>query len=200
MQRDSDVNDDASQESRARHDRAASPDALTLLLLRCAQGDRTALRDIYQQSAPRLRALALRITGDRMLADDVLHEVFVGLMHSAHRFDHQRGSASVFLTMVTRFKAMDVVRDRRREPGVPEPHGTKEETDEAILVSLRTVDGVQLAQCMGRLAPDQRRLIMLAFVEGRTHAELAKLLSIPLGTVKSAIRRGLIAMRRCLDE
>ena len=84
-------------------------DELTVLLLRCFDGDRASLREIYDRQAPRLRALAIRITGDGMLADDVLHDVFVRLMVAPHRFDRERGSGAAFLTMVTRFAAMEMM-------------------------------------------------------------------------------------------
>ena len=201
MQRDSD-SDDVDREAGHREDggRDRHADHLTALLVRCADGERAALREIYELTAPRLRGLALRITGDRMLADDVLHDVFVRLMESAARFDRERGSAGGFLTMLTRFKAMDVMRGRRREPTLPGPHEDDDASGEQVLASLRAVDGLHLAECLGRLDPSTRRLILLTFGEGRSHGELAKMLSIPLGTVKSAIRRGLVGLRQCLDK
>jgi RNA polymerase sigma-70 factor, ECF subfamily len=176
------------------------PDELTVLLLRCFDGDRASLREIYDRQAPRLRALAIRITGDGMLADDVLHDVFVGLMVAPHRFDRARGSAAAFLTMVTRFAAMETMRGRRREPVMGDQAGQAEDEAAAVTAALRTNDRQPLAECLERLEPRTRRMILLAFGEGYSHGELSKRFAMPLGTAKSLLRRGLLALRRCLDQ
>jgi RNA polymerase sigma-70 factor (ECF subfamily) len=176
------------------------PDELTVLLLRCFDGDRAALREVYDRQAPRLRALAIRITGDGMLADDVLHDVFVRLMVAPHRFDRERGSAAAFLTMVTRFAAMETMRGRRREPVMGDQAGQAEDEAAAIVAALRANDRRPLAECLERLEPRTRRMILLAFGEGYSHGELSKRFAMPLGTAKSLVRRGLLALRRCLDQ
>jgi RNA polymerase sigma-70 factor (ECF subfamily) len=176
------------------------PDDLTVLLLRCFDGDRASLREIYDRQAPRLRALAIRITGDGMLADDVLHDVFVRLMVAPHRFDRERGSAAAFLTMVTRFAAMETMRGRRREPVMGGQAGQAEDEAATTLATLRANDRRPLAECLERLEPRTRRMILLAFGEGYSHAELSKRFAMPLGTAKSLLRRGLLALRRCLDQ
>jgi RNA polymerase sigma-70 factor, ECF subfamily len=175
-------------------------DELTVLLLRCFDGDRASLREIYDRQAPRLRALAIRITGDGMLADDVLHDVFVRLMVAPHRFDRERGSGAAFLTMVTRFAAMEMMRGRRREPVMGGQAGQAEDEAAATLATLRANDRRPLAECLERLEPRTRRMILLAFCEGYSHAELSKRFAMPLGTAKSLLRRGLLALRRCLDQ
>ena len=169
------------------------------LLRRCAAGDRSALRALYESQAARLHGLALRITGQASLAADAVHDTFVQVWEHAGRYDPGRGSAEAWLTGLLRFRAIDALRARARDvpdteaPEIADPDlGPMERL-------LTTAEGEALYRCLGRLEPRQRQAITLAFVQGLSHGDLASRLATPLGTVKSWIRRGLTALKGCLE-
>jgi RNA polymerase sigma-70 factor (ECF subfamily) len=164
------------------------------LLQRCAGGDRAAFRMLYDRHAPRLYAVALRITRQAGPASDAVQEAFIQVWRNAHQFDTVRGNAEAWMTGLVRYRALDLL--RRAGP----PMQSLDDAPEApALAPLDTSpDGRALRQCLERLEPDRRKLVVLAFVEGFSHTELATRLATPLGTVKSSIRRALASLRECL--
>jgi len=168
-------------------------------LAACARGDRYALRAIYERERRWLMAVALRITRRRELAEEVLHDAFVQIWRKAATFDAALGSARGWIYTVVRHRALNAVRSSARIVAA----------DEGALVALADaqagwragegeIDAGALAECLGRLDDQKRTCVMLAFVDGYTHEELAQHLDAPLGTVKSWIRRALLALRECL--
>lgn len=170
------------------------------LLRRIAGGDRAALRRLYDLLAPRLYGIALRITGERELASDALHDAFMQVLKQAGRFDPARGSAEAWLVSLVRYRALDIVRSRRREVLGYEPVDQPTSEPDALELLAATEEGEALRLCLGELEEERRRLIVLAFVEGLSHTDLAARLKLPLGTVKSTIRRGLLKLRECLGR
>jgi len=168
------------------------------LLLACAGGDRTAFRALYDRWAPRLHGIALRITRQGALAADATHDTFVQVWQQAHRFDPQRGSAEAFLVSLARYRALDLVRRRAREVSGYEPEERPDEMPDALAQLTGRAEGAALRRCLDELDADRRRLVVMAFVDGLSHSELAAKLRVPLGTVKSWIRRSLLALRECL--
>jgi RNA polymerase sigma-70 factor (ECF subfamily) len=173
--------------------------ALADLLRRCAGGDERALRRLYDHQAPRLKGLALRITGSHALAEDVLHDVFLHIWQEAARFDPHRGTPRAWLTTLVRFRALEILRSGARERTVDELPDVQDDQPNAYAQLLATAEGQALHACLAALDAPRRQAITLAFVEGCTHGEVAAALGLPLGTVKSAIRRGLAALKRCLE-
>ena len=176
----------------------ASPDLVTLLQ-RCAQQDRAAFRRLYDRQAARLHGIALRITRQPALAADAVHDTFMAVWQHAASFDPARGSAEAWLTSIARYRALDIARRRVREiTGVEVPEAADPEPDALA----RLTGGAEIAalrQCLEALEPDRRALVLRAFVDGLSHSELAQTLAMPLGTVKSTIRRALAALKRCLE-
>ena len=173
-------------------------DELGRLVRRCEAGDRAALHRIYVLQAARLKGLAMRITGSAALAEDVLHDVFLRVWRDAHRFDPERGEAGAWLTTLTRFRAMDVVRGRRLQPsGLAEQDAIS--WPDQLSVVMEVSDQRRLRVCLDQLEPAARHAVMLAFVEGRTHAQIAKMTAMKLGTLKSLIRRSLRQLRGCME-
>lgn len=170
------------------------------LLHRIAGGDRWALRRLYDLRSSRLYAIALRITREKELASDALHDAFMQVLQQAGRFDPERGSAEAWLVSLVRYRALDIVRDRRREVLGYEPADQPGFDPDALDLLAATEEGARLRACLGALEEDRRRLIVLAFVDGLSHQALATRLGLPLGTVKSAIRRGLLRLRECLGQ
>lgn len=171
---------------------------LQALVARVVAADRTALRALYDVEAPRLKALAARLTGSPTLAEDVLHDVFLRVWRDAARYDPARGTVGAWLTTLTRSRALDLRRAHAREVAGELPE-TADEAPDAVARMCARADGARLHACLQALEADRRRMVSLAFLDGRTHAELAIALKLPLGTVKSMIRRSLATLRSCLE-
>ncbi len=168
------------------------------LLRRCADGDRIAFRALYDHWAPRMHGIALRILRQPSLAADATHDAFVQVWQQAHRFDPALGSAEAFLISLARYRALDIVRRTAREVPGYESEEQEDESPDALSRLVTSSEGAALQRCLQRLEAERRRMVVMAFVEGLSHGDLAKRLRIPLGTVKSAIRRSLLALRACL--
>ncbi len=168
------------------------------LIARCAAQDRVAFRALYARWGGRLHGVALRITRDPSLAADATHDAFVQLWQQAHRFDREKGAAGAWLVALVRYRALDMVRRRGREVLGAEPPDEADPAPDALTLLLESADGGALHRCLGRLAEDRRRLILMAFIEGLSHSQLAERLNLPIGTVKSWIRRSLAGLRECL--
>lgn len=180
-------------------DRPVPADALATLIPRIAAGDRAAFRRVYDLHAPRLYAVALRITRQGPLASDAVHDAFLQLWRNAGRFDLGRGNPEAWLVSLVRYRALDIARRRSRE--VPD-HDLPEPVDEdpdPLQRLAASHDAAALHNCLGQLEADRRRLLALAFIDGLSHSEVAERLKLPLGTVKSWIRRSLQALRLCLE-
>lgn len=171
-----------------------------MLLVRCAQSDATAFRALYEDQSSTLYGVALRITRDAAAATDAVHDAMLQVWRNAARFDPSRGSGRAWLVSLVRYRALDAVGRTRREvlgAEVPEPV----DPDPLPLDRLQaTREGQALHRCLDLVQPDRRDLVTLAFVEGLTHLEVAARVKQPLGTVKSGIRRALLALRRCLED
>ena len=172
---------------------------LAALVQRCGRGDRAAFQALYEAQSARLYGLALRITRQQSLAADAVHDALLQAWQRAASFDPARGSAAAWLTGLVRYRAIDVMRKRTREvtgvelPDAPDP------APGALDRLLATTAGEALHRCLALLDAQPRQAIMLAFVDGLSHAELALRLSTPLGTIKSWIRRGLQSLKGCLE-
>ena len=175
----------------------AEPDLATLIQ-RCAGQDSVALRLLDDRQSALLYGVALRLTRQSALAADVVHDAFISIWQRAASFDPARGSASSWLISIVRHRAIDLIRRREREvlsDTLPEAI----DTDPDPLAQLVTSDdAAALHRCLGTLEADKRRMLLLAFVDGLSHSELAVRLAIPLGTVKSSIRRALALLKQCL--
>lgn len=169
------------------------------LLQRSAAGDDAAFRRLYDLQASRLYGIALRITRQGTAAADAVHDTFVSAWQYADRFDPARGSAEAWLTSIVRYRALDLVRRAGREVArVALPEGEDHDPDPLARL-MQSAAGAALRECLETLEADKRQLIVAAFMDGLSHTELAQHASLPLGTVKSSIRRGLALLRRCLE-
>jgi RNA polymerase sigma-70 factor (ECF subfamily) len=183
-----------------RRQQPADDTALATALRRCAGGDRAALRTIYDAEAPRMLGIALRLLRRRALAEEAVQDAFVQVWQRAGSFDPARGTARAWLYAILRHRALNILRGEARMELVqdfePMELASEEEDPEAVVARLSEA-GV-LRRCLERLQPERRQLIVLAYVHGLSHGELAGRLRLPLGTVKSWIRRGLLVLRECL--
>ena len=175
-----------------------SNDEVAMLLAQCAQADPAAFRRLYDTQSATLYAVAMRITRDPSLAADAVHDAMLQVWRNAARFDPARGHPRAWLTSLVRYRALDSVgRTKREVLGAEVPEQTDPEP--LALDRLQTSrEGQALHRCLESVEPARRNLVVLAFVEGLTYAEVATRLRQPLGTVKSSIRRALVALRVCL--
>ena len=170
------------------------------LLARCARQDRAAFRALYARWGSRLQGVALRITRDPALAADATHDAFVQVWQQAGRYDAALGAPGSWLMTLARYRALDLVRRRGREVLGQAP--VEEEADlgpDPLSALLASADGGALHRCLQTLSEDRRRLVVMAFVEGYSHSQLASRMALPIGTIKSWIRRSLIGLKECLS-
>lgn len=170
-------------------------------LLACAQGDRAALQQIYAREAGQLLGVALRIVRRHDLADEVLQDAFLQIWQKATMFDPSRGSARGWIFSIVRYRALDALRKASREIAVDETLIANRSPVTADLLDnlSRLAETKELQTCLEQLEQPKRQSILLAYMDGYTHIQIAAQLEVPLGTVKSWIRRGLLALRECLQ-
>jgi RNA polymerase sigma-70 factor, ECF subfamily len=174
---------------------------LQALLSRCAARDAAALQRLYELVSPRLFACLTRILRRRPVAEEALQDVFVTIWQRAGQFSPERGRALAWLTSIARYRAIDLLRRERAAPllvaELPESAGVSEPAEE----SEHWLPGAALLErCLKLLSSQQRHCLELAFVGGNSHADVARLIGSPLGTVKSWIRRGLQDLKGCLES
>ncbi len=181
------------------------PDAtLTELIRRSGLGDEHAFTRFFELVFPIVFAVVLRILRDPSEAEDVTLEVFVQSWEQAGRFDRSRASGSTWLQMIARSRATDRIRARHRQrrfgdslPFDPVDLPASSDTPEAAY--RRSELEMVLRAAIRRLPQDQRQLIELAYFEGRSRTEIARVLKQPLGTVKTRIRRAKANLRAAVD-
>jgi RNA polymerase sigma-70 factor (ECF subfamily) len=173
------------------------------LLLAAARGDQSAVGLLYDRLSASMYGLALRITGDATLAQDVVQEAFVGVWRNAARFDGARASARTWVMSITHHRAIDALRRRRPAAELPDP----ELPPPAALVTpdiwgevAGRLDAARVHAAVATLSDVQRQAIELAYFGGLTQQEIAERIGAPLGTVKSRVRLGLLALRDALRD
>jgi RNA polymerase sigma-70 factor (ECF subfamily) len=181
---------------------AAAPEHLARLMARVAEGDRAALRALYDATSAKLFGVCLRILSDREEAEDVLQDVYVTVWRRADRFDAARASVGTWLSTIARNRAIDRLRARgpmaKAEPVDELQIADESPGAEAVLQA--GDDARRLAGCLGELDERTATVIHTAFFEGVTYEALAQRMGTPLGTVKSWIRRGLARLKGCLER
>jgi RNA polymerase sigma-70 factor (ECF subfamily) len=160
-------------------------------------GDQGAMAELYDRYSSVVYAVALRVLGDTGAAEDVLQEVFLQLWRKPSAFDAARGSLGSWLAVITRNRAIDFLRKRRPETDI-------EDVVLAVAPDLaadaeRSRASEKVRGVMGGMAPAQRSALEMAYWEGMSHTEIADKTGEPLGTVKTRIRAGLIALRKAFQ-
>jgi RNA polymerase sigma-70 factor, ECF subfamily len=174
---------------------------LTNLLSRCARREGEALQRLYERVSPILFALLMRMLRRRSLAEEALQDVFVTIWQRAGQYRADRGRPLAWLSSIARYRAIDLLRHERFAAVLVAdlPEGASG-ADEAQPAPPADAAGMGLLErCLALLTQQQRHCLELAFVGGNSHADIARLLGSPLGTVKSWIRRGLQSLKTCLE-
>lgn len=166
-----------------------------------ARGDRDALATLFQSEAGRLLAIAQRILRRRDLAEEAIQEVFLTVWRTASSFDRNKGTARGWLTVMTRNRALNMVRDGARldyeDSDVLAEIGDRRTDARAAFEALSAKDA--LRHCLDMLDASKREAVLLCYVTGLNHGEAAATMNVPLGTVKSWVRRGVSALQECLS-
>jgi RNA polymerase sigma-70 factor (ECF subfamily) len=189
----------------ARADDAELSARLANDLAAIARGDHRAFERFYDATLGRVFAVARRICSDPALAEEVTEDVYVQAWREAARFDAARGGALAWLLMVARSRALDALRRADPALSMEDPAALLDEAGTAapqgdpldLLGALRRDGEVHCA--LATLPARERQMVALAFLRGLTHAEIAALMQLPLGTVKTSIRRALASLRARLS-
>jgi RNA polymerase sigma-70 factor, ECF subfamily len=168
------------------------------LLERVAGGDRQAFSDLYDEMAPRVLGLVKRLLRDHSQSEEVTQEIFLEIWQTAARFDPNKGGASTWILTMTHRRAVDRVRasqasrDRDVKIGIRDMETDFDHVAESVEVRL---DHERVEKAMAGLTELQRQAITLAYYGGYSNSEVAAILSVPLGTIKTRIRDGMIRLR-----
>lgn len=167
-------------------------------LAACARGERFALRAIYVRDSRRLLGVATRLVRRRELAEEVLQDAFLQIWEKAASFDPALGSARGWIYSIVRYRALNEIRNTARMD-ITEPTELDQLAQELPAHDAQGLDTEAFSECMKDLDEQRQRSIMLAFVDGYSHEQIAETLKTPLGTIKSWIRRGLTALKECMS-
>ena len=185
-----------------RHSASFDRDQLSAALARVAAGSQAALAEVYQRSSAKLFGICLRILGDRSEAEDALQDIYINVWRKAGSFDPARASPITWLAALARNRSIDRRRARgTRDMGPVEDAAEVADGGEDALTRLMAAEeGVRISACLEELEARQNRAIRSAFYEGLSYPELAARSAVPLGTMKSWIRRGLLRLKDCLER
>jgi RNA polymerase sigma factor (sigma-70 family) len=165
-----------------------------------SKGQPDALTLIYQRFGALVYSIALRSLAARADAEDVTQQVFVSAWRSRDSFDPGRGTLGGWLVAITRNKVADVLRERQRDGRVLLQAAGGATVAAREVPSDQVVDRLVLADELAQLPESQRLVMALAFYSDLTHEQIAQVLRLPLGTVKSHMRRGLLRLRSRLED
>jgi len=156
------------------------------------------MADLYDRYSGVVYSVALRVLANTEAAEDILQDVFMQLWRNPSAFDSSRGSLAPWLAVIARNRAIDQVRKRKPETDIEDVVIAVDADLESSVGRRLSIEKVRAA--LKEMPPDQRRLIEMAFFEGLTHTEIAAKTSEPLGTVKTRIRAGLLALRKAVSK
>lgn len=176
-------------------------DRLIVLLQQCAAEDQRAFDSLYHAVAPKLYGVALRILRRDSWAEEALQDAFVNIWRHAGRYDSALGRPMTWMINIVRNRALDMLRSatyRNDEVEWSAHDDRRLSGDNPLTMTETNQELARVMRCMAELTEPQRRCIVLMYHRGYTAVEAAARLAIPVGTVKTWTRRGLIAIRECL--
>lgn len=170
------------------------------LLVAVASGNKNAFRELYDATSSRLYPVCLKMLRDRDAANDVFQEAYFRIWQKAHLYDREKGPALGWMVTITRRCVLDRLAQTKRTLI------SLDDADEELLSSASerlgggSVEALSLKRCLENLDAKYARAILLAYFHGLTHEELSSKLSVPLGTAKSWVTRGLAKLQQCLGS
>lgn len=178
-------------------DAAFDRDPLAGDLIRCGRGDQAAFASLYDHLAPYVYGVILRVVRDPSQAEEVTQEVFVELWRIAPRFDGQKGSVKAWASTVAHRRAVDRVRSEQSARDRLETDSQRRVTETDVVVESveASFDQLRVRRALAQLTPAQREAVELAYFGANTYREVAALLDVAEGTIKSRIRDGMIRLR-----
>lgn len=175
-----------------------APVSKEALLTRIASGDQRAFSELYDEFAPRVLGLIRRLLIDHAQSEEVAQEVFLEIWQSASRFDEKKGGASTWILTMAHRRAVDRIRSsqssRNRDTKIGIRDFAPDYDNVADTVEV-TIESERVKKAMEQLTELQRQAVTLAYYGGYSHSEVATLLSVPIGTVKTRLRDGMIRLR-----
>jgi RNA polymerase sigma factor (sigma-70 family) len=171
------------------------------LLLQVATGDAAAAEQCLERFGGLAWSLARRLSANASDAEDAVQEVFLELWRSAGRYDESLGSEATFVTMIARRCLVNRYRQQRRRPETTALPLNLPERGAGQMAQIELDDEVaRVAEAMRRLRPEQQSVLRMSIYDGLSHDEIASSMGLPLGTVKTHARRGLLRLREDLDR
>ncbi|WP_422134866.1 sigma-70 family RNA polymerase sigma factor [Endozoicomonas sp. ALD040] len=177
-----------------------SPQSLAKDLARCARGEQKALKNLYQQTSAKLFAVILRILKDRELAEDCLQQVYIKIWQASSSYNSSKAAPMTWMNTIARNQALDHLRKLKREPQM-ETETLDLQVDQSSSQEQMVTDrqnSQEVHRCLKTLNDNQRRCLELSYFDGMTHQNLSNQLEVPIGTVKTWIRRGLMRLKECM--
>ncbi len=169
------------------------------ILKRIALGDKTAVQECLDAYGGLIWSLALRMLSNSDDAEDAVQDIFIDVWKNAARFDENQASETTFVAMIARRRLIDRIRKHKRQRNVDSIEDLLAEPVQNLNQNVQTgVEAKEAAQAMKNLRPEQRQILHLSIVQGFSHQEISDALDMPLGTVKTHARRGLIKVREVL--
>ncbi|HEY2682874.1 MAG TPA: sigma-70 family RNA polymerase sigma factor [Steroidobacteraceae bacterium] len=170
------------------------------MLQRIASGDSAAVRECIDEFGPLIWSIARRLSRTPSDAEDATQEIFLDIWRSAGRYDASQGSDKVFIATIARRRLIDRLRKTSSEPPM-DPVETLDSVEWANSASASEtcVEAEQATRALAELKPEQRQVLELGLLKGLSQSEIAAHLNMPLGTVKSFMRRGLIKVREYMN-
>lgn len=169
----------------------------TQLISAVRAGDEQAMAQVYDRYSSIVYSVALRVVGDTGAAEDILQEVFMQLWRNPGAFDSSRGSLPAWLAVIARHRAIDWLRKRRPETDIADVIVSVEPDLASDAERNRSLEKIRGS--LGTMPQVQRSALEMAFFEGLTHSEIADKTGEPLGTIKTRIRSGLLALRKACN-
>ena len=171
------------------------------LLSRVALGDRAAFGELFDTYAPKLFGLCLRVLKDRAAAEDAVQDAFVKVWRHAGRFEVTDHHPMSWLITIARNTAIDRLRAQKTNEDIDDhSHYLASTATGPEGASIAASDAARIRACLDELPPDRRDAVRRAYLDGDSYADLAEHFGIPLNTVRTWLRRGLMALRECMSR
>lgn len=173
------------------------------LVVQIARGDERSFEVLYDRHGKVAWSLAFRLLGEREAAEDLVQEAFLAVWNGAAGYSQAKGSVRTWVLSIVHHRAVDRLRQtsasRRRQDALEQVAMIEPAAPDAAEVALARVEATEIRTALGEVPGDQLEVLRLAYYGGYTHHEIADMLSLPLGTVKSRMRLGLERVRRNID-